>query len=344
LSKTEVVYQGIFRDLPAAIVLVNRDGMVIDINRAFLSYVQESNLDVDVAGWEGRSLVEWLGLEQAEQVAELIEQACAAEQTEPLEITHGVASRWLEIQAGPCAEEGGVWLLWRDITLQKKSTAALQNVQKLEVFGQLGSGVAHDLNNELSLVNGYAELLLGEDLAANVRTHIETVLSGGRRCGITAERLLNYARWLRLGRQVQELNPIVVNAIDMMRRQFEKDGVVLLEDLDADLPQIEVWAGQIQVVLFNLLQNSREALLRGGVDGIVQVRTYWREPWVVLEVEDDGPGVAEPQRQHIFDASFSAKEGELGAGLGLGVCRDIARDHGGQMKLLGEPPEVCMAL
>jgi signal transduction histidine kinase len=149
---------------------------------------------------------------------------------------------------------------------------------------------------------------------------------------------------LRLGRQVQELNPIVVNAIDMMRRQFEKDGVVLLEDLDADLPQIEVWAGQIQVVLFNLLQNSREALLRGGVDGIVQVRTYWREPWVVLEVEDDGPGVAEPQRQHIFDASFSAKEGELGAGLGLGVCRDIARDHGGQMKLLGEPPEVCMAL
>ena len=53
--------------------------MVIDINRAFLSYVQESNLDVDVAGWEGRSLVEWLGLEQAEQVAELIEQACAAD-------------------------------------------------------------------------------------------------------------------------------------------------------------------------------------------------------------------------------------------------------------------------
>ena len=147
-------------------------------------------------------------------------------------------------------------------------------MQKLEVFSRLGSGVAHDLNNELSLVNGYAELLLGEDLAANVRTHIETVLSGGRRCGITAERLLNYARWLRRGRQVQELNPIVVNAIDMMRRQFEKDGGVLLEDLDADLPQIEVWAGQIQVVLFNRLQNSREALLRGGVDGIIQVRTY----------------------------------------------------------------------
>ena len=64
----------------------------------------------------------------------------------------------------------------------------------------------------------------------------------------------------------------------------------------------------------------------------------------MLEVEDDGPGMEEPQRRHIFDASFSAKEGEAGAGLGLGICREIARDHGGQLRLLGESTEVCLAL
>ena len=250
--------------------------MVVDVNGALLDYARDSGLGDDAENWAGRLLVEWLAVDQPEQVGAWIERAHDAGQPEPLEVTQGRPPRWLEVQAGPRLEGEGGWLLCRDITAQKKGMAALKDMQKLEVFSQLGSGVAHDMNNELSLVNGFAELVLGEELSPQVRAHIETVLGGGRRCADIALRLLNYARWLRVGRQPQALNPIVVNALDMMRRQFEKDGVVLLEDLDADLPQVDMWAGQIQAVLLNLLQNSRDALLRGGDVGIVQVRTYWR--------------------------------------------------------------------
>ena len=344
MSAKEVDYEEVFEVLPIPVVLIDGEGRIEQVNRAFVDFSRSSGLVGVGEDWSGGLLVDCIGGEQGGPIKEIVEEVLAEGSAGPVEVAFGVPEQWMEIRAGMRKHGAGACILWRDVTMEKKQAAALQHMQKLEVFSQVGSGVAHDINNALSLVNGYAELVLGDDLSLDVRASIETVLNSGRRCGDIADRLLRYARWLRAGRRAEDLNAIVANAVDMMRRQFEKDKVVLTEDLGDHLPEVEVHAGQIQVILFNLLQNSREVLLRDGGDGIVQVRTYVRDPWVVLEVEDDGSGLATELRERIFEASFSAKEGGAGEGLALGICREIARAHGGQMRLCGEPPEVCMAL
>lgn len=220
----------------------------------------------------------------------------------------------------------------------------LRQSQRLEAIGQLAAGVAHEINNPLTAVIGYAQLLLRQEQDPEKRESLETIRQEGERARQIASRLLNFALRQQTERQAVELNPLVQEVLALSRWQLMLNGIVLREELEEGLPLVDAHPGQLQQVALALLRNSHEAFQRSGMGKTVRVQTSAREGWVQLIVEDDGPGIPAALREQIFEPSFTTKKEGKGAGLSLHLCRRIAQDHGG--RLWAEPRDqgACLIL
>lgn len=130
----------------------------------------------------------------------------------------------------------------------------------------------------------------------------------------------------------------------MARRTLQNEQIEIAEDMEPNLPWVEAHPGQIQQIVLNLIQNSRDAIRQ--IDGVgrVVLRTSIRQGWVTLQVEDNGPGIPEEIWSDIFEPFFTTKEGDQGTGLGLSVCAGIARDHDGRLLVEKSDRGACMAL
>ena len=238
----------------------------------------------------------------------------------------------------------GVMGISQDITESRRTEEALHQTQRLEVIGQLATGVAHEINNPLTLVIGYAEFLLKNSLDPDLRQHIRTIHQGGMRAADIVGRLLAFSRHQQAPRRPQDLNAVAREALNLVRYQYETSSVALIENLTDELPRVEVNGGQIQQVLLSLLQNSQDAILSVRQEGVVRVRTRAQNGQVFLEVEDSGPGIPEEIRERIFDPFFTTREVGKGAGLGLSMCLGIARNHGGCLRIEPKRPGACVVL
>ena len=221
----------------------------------------------------------------------------------------------------------------RDLTESAVSDSRLQRVQQLEMIGQLAAETAHEVNNSFMIILGQCQLLLLEDLSPEIREVVEIMYGAGENTKGLLTRLLNLARSQEADRRAIDLNQLVAESLQLLRRQYRKDRIDLTEDLSMDLPPVEAHPGQIQQVVVNLVQNSRDALVeaskRGG--GGIHVSTRAANGHVRLEVEDNGPGIPEAVRGQIFEPFFTTKENGKGTGLGLSVCQSIAQGHGGYL-------------
>ncbi len=130
-----------------------------------------------------------------------------------------------------------------------------------------------------------------------------------------------------------DLNQLVREVALLLRRQLAHKQVQLIEDLQDGLPAVEANGGQLQQLLINLVHNGRDAILAGNNTGRVWIRTRVQGDGVVLEVEDEGAGIPEGIRERVFEPFFTTKEKGAGTGLGLSVCRAIAQEHGGRLRL-----------
>ena len=234
-----------------------------------------------------------------------------------------------------------------DLKAHAQREGQLRQAQKLEGISQLAVGVAHEINNPLTSVLGYSELLLHrQELDPKMRQHLETIHQEGERARQIAERLLKFSRRQQADRQMMALNPLVAESLALMRQQFATDHVQLSEELAEDLPLVEVHPGQFQQVVMSLIQNSREAMAKAGKGGLITVRTSSQEGGVRLAVEDDGPGIPEALRARIFDPFFTTKEvgSGSGSGLGLSLCHSIALEHGGRLWAEARAAGACLVL
>ena len=333
-------YDRFFQLVPVPAVLADAEGIARDLNAAFLDLARRTGRREAREDWIGRPVADWGRAEDGEKMAALRREAQRDGTALPVEV-EGVQIRAVALTGS----RDQVVFLWEDIREGHQVEEALSRTQSLEMFSQIGSGVAHDINNSLSLVTGFAGLLLEGEVEETLRQNLETILEGARRTEVAAGRLMRFARRLRANPERVELNPLVEDTVALMRRMFERRGMELRADLAPDLPLVEVHAGQIQVALMNLLQNSREAILGSGEQkGRVQVRTRAVESGVAVEVEDNGPGLPEELRLRVFELFFTTKEATPGAGEGLSVCQRIARNHGGQVRLANTTSGTCAVL
>jgi len=210
---------------------------------------------------------------------------------------------------------------------------------RLAAVGEMAAGVAHELNNPLTTVAGFVELVLEDIPEGNPnRADLELVLRESRRAREVVRRLLDFSRPGEGFRVRSDVNDMVSDVIALIQHLAHTNGVELHIDLGNDLPWIQADQGQIKQVLLNLLHNAMQAMPRGGKLHI-QTLSQNRDDldWVNIRVKDSGEGIPPENMGRIFEPFFTTRPLGKGTGLGLAVSFGIVQDHGGIIDVESTP-------
>jgi two-component system NtrC family sensor kinase len=223
-----------------------------------------------------------------------------------------------------------------DISEARQLQLQLAQADKMSSLGRMISGVTHELNNPLTSIMGYAQLLRAAVPEGKVAERADRLESEARRCQKIVKNLLSFARRREVKHGAVSLNEVVESVLALMGYQMRIDGITVETDLSPDLPAVVGDHHHLQQVLVNLLTNARQAIRSDAQSGRIVVRTGLHEGEAMIEVEDDGPGIPEAVRPKIFDPFFTTKPDGQGTGLGLALVYGIVRDHGGTIEALKE--------
>jgi signal transduction histidine kinase/FixJ family two-component response regulator len=231
------------------------------------------------------------------------------------------------------------WLeLYRDVTGDRQIQSKLLQTEKMAALGQLVSGIAHELNNPLTTIMGYAQLLLGHGLLPPQFSEASKVFQEAERARRIVKNLLYVARENKPERTRVNLNEIVERTLALRSYELKVENIVVECELAPDLPETVGDPYQLQQVVLNLLVNAEQSLLQGRGQGRVWIRTH-RTPAgkISLEVSDDGPGIPPQIASRIFDPFFTTKPSGVGTGLGLSIVYGIVQQHDGEITFESPP-------
>ncbi len=238
----------------------------------------------------------------------------------------------------------------RDITAVKRAEALQIRSQKLEALGTLAGGIAHDFNNVLTAINGSAAIAVSQlPVDHPAQTCLAAIEKAGRRAADLVRRILTFSRPQEQNMQVQALEPIVVEALKLVRSTLPAR-VEIRSEFASGVPKTRVDSTQVYQIIVNLATNAAHAI--GDKPGLIQVkldeRTIGEQEILLysdvpaghytrLSVSDNGCGMDAPTLQRIFDPFFSTKPTGVGTGLGLSVVHGIVTAHHGILKVYSEP-------
>jgi len=238
-----------------------------------------------------------------------------------------------------------------DVTTQREAVAKqleleaqLRQTQKLESIGTLASGVAHEINNPLTGIINYAELISSRVQDSRLKEFAESIMAGGARVAEIVRNLLSFARREKEGYSPARLMDILSSSMSLIGEMMKKDQIRLEIDVPEDLPTLKCRSQQIQQVFLNLLTNARDALNERYPEGdpnkriLVSAREISEEgtAWIRATVEDQGTGIPKANIDRVFDPFFTTKPRDQGTGLGLSVSYGIIREHQGRMSVESE--------
>jgi PAS domain S-box-containing protein len=220
-----------------------------------------------------------------------------------------------------------------DITERLREQELMRRTERMASLGATLAGVAHELNNPLAAILGFAQLLLKRETSPETRRALETIDHEAARAGKIVRDLLTLTRKREGERRVRvNLNDVVAYIMGTRRYGLETHGIACRTTLDPHLPLILGDRTQLEQVVLNLLNNAEQAIRSAGDGGgCVHIRTRRERSRVVLDVEDDGPGIPAAERERIWDPFWTTKSVGLGIGLGLTVVREIVANHGGEI-------------
>lgn len=255
----------------------------------------------------------------------------------------------VEINAIPIKFEGkdGELIYVRDISIRKKAEKERdqklqqeRHQQKLESIGTLASGVAHEINNPVTGIINYAQLILDEvDSTSDCSAYAKEIMTESHRIAEIVQNLLMFSRNEKQSHSKADFHEIVNQTITLIRALIRKDQIEIKLNITEDLPALKCRRQQIQQILMNLLTNARDALNakypEAHENKIITISAFKYNfegrRWIRLTVEDFGNGIPENIRERIFDPFFTTKPKDLGTGLGLPISYGIAKDHHGNL-------------
>ncbi len=222
---------------------------------------------------------------------------------------------------------------------QRKAENRLLQAAKLAAVGEMAAGIAHELNNPLTSVTGFAELALEEFSEENqTRKDLELVLREAKRARDVVRRLLDFARQGESARASASLNEVVEDVIALSKHLLHTNGVNLQTRLDESLSWVVMDANQMKQVALNLVHNALQAMPNGG---ILEIATSQADrdnrQWALLSVRDNGAGISPKDLSRIFEPFFTTRSAHGGTGLGLSVTYGIVTDHGGAIDVDSAP-------
>jgi two-component system NtrC family sensor kinase len=211
----------------------------------------------------------------------------------------------------------------------------LMHADRLATIGQLAAGVAHELNEPLGSILGFAQLAKkGDGLPQQAKNDIEKIEAASLHAREVVRKLLIFARQVPTKKTLASLNKVVEEGLTILSSRCAKEGIELVRDLAPDLPEITADTAQLTQVLINLSVNAIQAMPEGGR---LVIRTRKDSGQVLLLVEDTGVGMNEEVKGKLYLPFFTTKEVGLGTGLGLPVVHGIITAHGGTIRVDSEP-------
>lgn len=261
---------------------------------------------------------------------------CTAELTTPGTARHLVATA-ARVPPGPTGAAVAVTL--HDTTEAVRMRERLFQSEKMASVGQLVSGVAHELNNPLTGILGFAQLLLARNLDPESRRYVETIAGEAERASKIVQNLLSFARRRRPEKTLVRLTTLVERVLALREYELRVHDIEVQRDYAPALPPCFADPHQLQQVLLNVLINAEQAVKSVRGPRRIAVRTAAAAGWVRVTVQDSGPGIAPEHLRRVFDPFFTTKPVGEGTGLGLTISYGIIEEHHGRISVDSRPGE-----
>ena len=359
LRQAEWRFRTLFRAAPDAVLTVLQSGRIREANDCVRDIV-----GLDPIRVVGRSIGDLVQPDDRARLEETLRSALAGRPSRvevrclrQLPPANGIANpgqeeRLVAFAASrlPEADPPTVLVVGRDVTAEREMRSRLLETERLAAVGELVAGVAHEVNNPLSSISAFAQLLLRDGgLSSSQQESVEVIRSETMRASQVVRDLLAFARRSDPQREAVELNAVVERTLRLHAYQLASSNVRVELDMLADLPTVLGDGRQLQQVVLNLVTNSIQALAGAraqgdaGEGGVLRVATRTaRSPSgsdvVELEIADSGPGIPAEARARIFEPFFTTKPEGEGTGLGLSVSYGIVTAHGGTIVLADSSP------
>jgi len=225
----------------------------------------------------------------------------------------------------------------KDITERKQAEEKLIVTDRLASVGELASGIAHELNNPLTGVIGFSELLLEKDIPDEIREDIKIIYSEAQRTAAVVKNLLTFARKHVPAKQLVNINSIIEKVLELRAYEQRVSNIQVITQFAPDLPEITADGFQLQQVFLNIIINAEHFMIEANNRGTLTITTERAGDIIKASFADDGPGISKDDLGHLFDPFFTTKEVGKGTGLGLSICHGIITEHDGRIYAKSEP-------
>jgi two-component system NtrC family sensor kinase len=321
-------------------ILSNTQSLILVADTAgLISYANRRWYDAGFDQREllGRPLLELAAPGFVRPLADAVQSTLDSQQIDNLELEiarrSGAVGKF-SANLSPMRDEQGtvtsIVVVLTDITDSAVLRDKLVHAEKMAAVGQLVSGVAHEVNNPLTAILGFADLMMeNPEVPETARKDLRVILQEAQRTKQIVQNLLSFARQMPPQRNPVQLNSILRRTIQLRSYDFNSHGVDVIEHLDEGLPDVVGDAHQLQQVFLNILNNAYDAVHDIGRPARIGITSTKSGDAVEVSFSDNGRGISHPDK--IFDPFFTTKEVGKGTGLGLSICYGIVHEHGGEI-------------
>jgi len=331
-------FQQLFDSSPDAIVMLDTDDRVLKVNRGFETLFGYGSEEVT-----GRSLNHFVIPENHEDESSIssrtvlqggvVRKETVRRRKDGSLVDVSVVGYPIEVDG----RMGGMYVTYTDITERKQQAEQLMMADRLASVGEMAAGAAHELNNPLTSVLGFSQLIMERDVPEDIREDLEVIHNEARRASQVTKDLLTFARKHAPMKQPNQVNDIIEDVLRLRAYEHKLSNIRVKKQFARTLPEVKADYFQMQQVFLNIIVNAEQVMAQTNNGGTLTISTRMQNGNVVASISDDGPGISREHQGQIFNPFFTTKEPGKGTGLGLSICFGIVNEHGGRIDARSEP-------
>jgi PAS domain S-box-containing protein len=324
ISQKELIDR-ILASTPNAILVIAQDHRILLANKTFCRL-----LNCEIEKIQGKRIEDITPLNPVTSYIEEVFTGKSRGQRVEFKFNTNELSRVLIADILPMEKEE-VLLILLDVTGEREQRERLYLTDRLATIGELAAGIAHELNNPLTGVIGFSQLLMEGDAPPQIKDDLSTINSEAQRAAKIVKNLLTFARKHQPVKQLSQINDCIQETLNIRAYEQKIRNIKIVIHLDPDLPKVMIDYFQMQQVFINIIINAEYFMVEHHNGGTLTITTEKVKETVRVSFMDDGPGIKEEDLKHLFNPFFTTKEVGKGTGLGLAICHGIVSEHQGNI-------------
>ncbi len=334
LRESQEQLKKMFESVTDGISVIDLNGVITEVNQRMVE-IHEFDSKDDIVG---KNAMELVVPREYERIAANMKQAIKQGKVSGVEYTllkaNGTefpAELSTSVLRDASGNAVGHITIVRDITERKGMQEQLMLTDRLASIGELASGIAHELNNPLTSVIGFSQLLMERDIADDFKEDLKLVHSEAQRAAGIVKNLLTFARKHAPVKQLTQINSVIEDVLRLRAYEQKVSNIEIGRQFATDLPEVMVDHFLIRQVFLNLVINAEYFMAAEHNKGMLTITTERADNTIRISIADDGPGISRENLSRIFNPFFTTKEVGKGTGLGLSICHGIVAEHGGSL-------------